>query len=305
MRKAARFECIPNFSEGRRPEVLAALHDAAQVSGVDLLGFDADPDHNRAVLTLAGPAEPVSEAVFRAMSKAVELIDLRTHQGAHPRIGAVDVVPFVPLQPDAMDEAVILAHALGERVASALALPVYFYEYAATAPKRRNLADVRRGQFEALAGRMAADPPDCGPGEPHPTAGAVAIGARRPLIAFNVYLETRDLSVARHVAAAVRGSSGGLVGVKALAFDTASQGRVQVSMNLVNYRTTSLPQALEMVRAEAARHGVRVVETELVGFMPFDAVEDVMRYYVQLPRFDRGRILEVALEASREGEGDS
>ncbi len=298
------FECIPNFSEGRRPEVLEALRRAAEVPGVRVLGLDADPDHNRAVMTLVGPRGSLLTSVFATIRQALETIDLTRHEGVHPRMGAVDVVPFVPLQGSSEAEAIEMARELGRRVGDELQVPVYFYELAATRPERRNLADVRRGQFEALSVRMAADPPDCGPPEPHPTAGAVAIGARRPLIAFNVYLNTGSMAVARRVAKAVRGSSGGLVGVKALAMDTRNHGRVQVSMNLVDYRTTPLPRALELVREEARQLGVLVVQTELVGFMPFDAVEDAMRYYLQLPGFSRHRVLEVAIKESGKEWGD-
>lgn len=290
------FECIPNFSEGRRPEVLEAIRGAATIDNVRVLGIEGDPDHNRAVMTLAGPPEPLLEAVFRAAKTAMETIDLRQHEGTHPRIGAVDVVPFVPLEGASMADAVRLAHQLGDRVGAELELPGFFYEEAAQRPSRRNLADVRRGQFEALAEKFREDPPDFGPSAPHRSAGAVAIGARRPLIAFNVYLDTQDMNVARAVARAVRGSSGGLIGVKALAFDTKRQGRVQVSMNLVNYPLTPLPRALALVRGEADRAGVRVSETELVGFMPMKAVEDIVTHYLQLPHFTQQRILEVALQ---------
>ncbi len=289
------FECVPNFSEGRRPEILDALRKAAEVPEVAILGMEGDPDHNRAVMTLVGPAEPLSEAVFRAMRIAVESIDLNQHRGTHPRIGAADVIPFVPWRNATMDEAVGLAHALGRRVGDELGLPVFFYGYAALSPARINLFEVRRGEFEGLAMRMSREAPDFGPTAPHPTAGAAAIGARNVLIAFNVYLHTQNLTVARRVARAVRGTSGGLVGVKALAMDTKSRGWVQVSMNLIDYRTTSLPQALEMVRREAARYGVAVAETEVVGLMPYVALEDAVRYYLQMPGFERRRVLETAM----------
>lgn len=289
------FECVPNFSEGRRADVLDAIRQAALVDQVRVLGLDGDPDHNRAVLTLMGEAEPLSQAVFNAMRTAVSLIDLSTHHGAHPRIGAVDVVPFVPWCNATMDEASDLAHALGERVSRELHVPVFFYGRAALKPERRNLAEVRRGEFEGLSERLARNPADLGPPTPHPTAGAVAIGARQVLIAFNVFLDTQDLGAARAIARAVRGSSGGLVGVKALGMELPSRGRVQVSMNLVDYRTTSLPRALEMVRREAERLGVRVQDTEVVGLMPFGAVEDTMRYYLQMPGFSSQRVIETAV----------
>lgn len=291
------FECVPNFSEGRRPHVLAAIREAATVPGVSLLDLDSDPDHNRSVLTLVGPAEALLEAVFQTMEVAVAQIDLNSHEGVHPRIGAVDVVPFVPWRGATMAEAQDLARQLGEEAATKLNLPVYFYAEAATTSKRVNLQDVRRGGFEGLAERLLREKPDLGPSEPHPTAGAVAIGARHILVAFNVFLNTQDIKVARAVARAVRGSSGGLLGVKALAMDTKSQRRVQVSMNLVDYPRTSLPRTLEMVRQEAQRFGVAISETEVVGLMPQAVVDDVMRYYLQMPGFSRDRVLETALLA--------
>lgn len=296
MNQEPMFECVPNFSEGVRPEVLRALHDAAEVPGVAVLGFDHDPDHNRAVLTLLGPADALAEAAFRTILTAVGCIDVREHQGLHPRLGAADVVPFVPWRGADMAGAIALARDLGERVGRELHVPVYLYGEAASREDRRNLTNVRRGEFEGLANRMAADPPDFGPPGPHPSAGAVAIGARPILIAFNVYLTTDDVRVARAVARAVRGSSGGLVGVKALAMDTRTRGRVQVSMNLTDYRNTSLPQALEMVRQEARRFGVAVCETELVGLMPFQAAVDSLRYYLQMPEFAATRIIESAAD---------
>ena len=299
------FECVPNFSEGRRPEVLMALRKAAQVPDVAILGLEGDPDHNRAVMTLVGPAEPLSEAVFRTMRVALESIDLNKHEGTHPRIGAADVVPFVPWRQASMDEAIGLAHGLGRRVGDELGLPVFFYGKAALSPSRVNLFDVRRGEFEGLSQRLSLELPDCGPRTPHATAGAVAIGARNVLIAFNVFLETQNLSIAKKVARAVRGTSGGLVGVRALAMDTKSRGRVQVSMNLIDYRTTSLPHALEMVRREAARFGVSVAETEVVGLMPYLAVEDAVRYYLQMPGFDRQRVLETAIGDAQNFKGSS
>jgi glutamate formiminotransferase len=292
-------ECVPNFSEGRRKDVLEALMAAAAVPGARVLGLSADPDHNRAVLTLAGDAQAVLEGVFRASRVAVAEIDLRTHRGTHPRMGAVDVVPFVPLGATPMSACVELARRLGRRLAEELQLPVYLYERAATRPDRQNLADVRRPQFEGLTAWLS-DPshqPDFGPPRPHPTAGAVAVGARPPLVAFNVFLETQDVEVAKRVARAVRGSSGGLRGVKALAMDTVTRGRVQVSMNLVDPGRTGLATALDMVRREAARYGVAVTGTELVGFVPLDALVQAARYTLQLHDLDRDHVLEWALLA--------
>lgn len=294
-------ECVPNFSEGRDPEILKALRSAVEGSQAELLSFEADPDHHRAVMTIVGPPSAVVDAVFYAARVAVKRIDVSRRSGVHPRMGAIDVVPFVPLGETPMAVAVSSAETLGVRMADELGVPVYLYEHAARKASRRNLADVRRGQFEGLEARMAHDPPDFGPHAPHPTAGAVAVGARHFLIAFNVFLDTQDLSRARSVAREIRESSGGLSGVKALAMDTKpSRGWVQVSMNLVDYPTTSLPEVLDAVRQCAERWGTRVVETELVGMMPMVAVEDVMRHYLQLPGFSRKKILEYQMKL---GEG--
>ncbi|POB11916.1 glutamate formimidoyltransferase [Sulfobacillus sp. hq2] len=285
-------ECVPNFSEGRRLDVMQAIAEAAASAGARVLGMEGDYDHNRSVLTLAGETATVEEAVLRAAFVAVSQIDLRRHVGTHPRMGAIDVIPFIPLEGTNMADAVQAAQRVGERLGRELGLPVYLYEHAATIPQRRNLADVRRGEFEGLAARMSSDVPDYGPSSPHPSAGAVAVGARRPLIAFNVFLNTTDIQVAQAVAKAVRNSSGGLAGVKALAMDTVSQGQVQVSLNLVDYPKTSLPRAVEMVRQEAQQYGVSVARTELVGLMPVQALLDTARYYLQQPDLTLERILE-------------
>ena len=288
-------ECIPNFSEGSDRKVLERILTAAEGNGARVLGFEGDIDHNRAVMTLAGDGEAVLQAVFAAASVAVTEIDLTRQSGTHPRLGAVDVVPFVPLGATPMAYAVDLAERLGRRMGEELAVPVYLYEQAATRPERKNLAEVRRGQFEGLAARMLHDPSEFGPQSPHPTAGAVAVGARLPLIAFNVFLTAEELEIARAVARAVRGSSGGLVGVKALAMDTVHRGRVQVSLNLIDYPTTTLPAAIEMVRREAGRYGVAIAHTELIGLMPAQAMVDSLRYYLQLPNFEAEQVVELAL----------
>ncbi len=288
-------ECVPNFSEGRRPDVVEAIARSAEIPGVRVLGIAMDADHNRSVMTAVGEAEDLSEAMFRAARTAVEYIDLRVHQGTHPRMGAVDVMPFVPLVGATMENAVQVAEKLGRRMGKELQLPVYLYEMAATKSYHKNLADVRRGQFEGLSSKMANDPPDFGPAYPHPTAGAVAVGARNPLIAFNILLNTDSMDVAGKVAESVRGSTGGLIGVKALPMNTVSQGKVQVSMNLVDYPKTPLPRALEMVREEAGRWGVSIFRTELVGFMPAQALVDTARYYLQQFDFELTDVLEWAL----------
>ena len=294
-------ECVPNFSEGRRVEILEAIAAAAARPGVRVLGLSHDPDHNRGVLTLAGEADAVAEAVIRSAAVAVDRIDLNTHSGTHPRMGAVDVIPFVPLGSTPMGAAADLARRVGRRLADDLGLPVYLYGHAAVRSERRNLAAVRRGQFEGLAARMATagGVPDFGPAVPHPTAGAVAVGARPALIAFNVWLKTDDASVAEAVARAVRGSSGGLVGVRALGMDIKSRGMVQVSMNLTDWRRTPVHQALEMVRREAARWGVMVAGTEFVGYVPLGALLESARYYLQAHDLDEGTALELELVGER------
>jgi glutamate formiminotransferase / 5-formyltetrahydrofolate cyclo-ligase len=291
-------ECVPNVSEGRRPDVLAALAGSlAAVPGVRLLDWSADRSHNRSVFTLAGEPAPLGEAVLTLFERALALIDLRTHRGVHPRIGAVDVVPFVPLEGATMAECVTLARTTAARVAERFQLPVYLYEEAAAEAGRRRLEDIRRGGLEGLAARMqsAAWRPDHGPAAPHPTAGATVIGARKLLVAFNVNLNTDRLDVARLIAAAVRSSGGGLPHVKAIGVRLEDRGIVQVSMNLTNVERTPIFQAFEAVRREAARHGVGVLESEVIGLVPAGAVADVAAHYLQLARFGAGQVLELKL----------
>lgn len=299
------FECVPNFSEGRNPEVLQEIRQAAEMPGVYVLGWDSDIDHNRSVLTLVGEAAPLVEAVYRTCEVAVSRIDLRHHHGVHPRLGAVDVVPFVPWQQASMAGAVNLAYQLGRQVALSLNLPVYYYEHAARRPHRENLAEVRRGQFEGLADRMQKDPPDEGPLTPHPTAGAVAIGAREVLVAFNVDLMTESLEVAKKVAARVRQANGGLTGVKALGLALEQQKRVQVSMNLVDLTHASIPEALQAVKRQARLLGVEVGSTEIVGLIPMRVWEEIARQYLGFEGFDRQRVLEWALVEAQGGGGHS
>ena len=297
-------ECVPNFSEGRRPEVLEEIVAAIRgVAGVFLLDREMDANHNRAVVTIAGPPAEVAEAAFRGIAKAAERIDLRTHTGEHPRMGATDVVPFVPIAETTMEECVALARALGERVGRELSIPVFLYEAAATRPDRENLAEVRRGEFEGLSKEIGVNPdrrPDFGPEAIHPTAGAVAIGARMPLIAYNVNLATRDVSVAKKIAKAIRFAGGGLRHVKAMGFELKDRGLVQVSMNLVNYRETPIHRAFTMVEREAARYGAPVVASEIVGLVPADAIVASADFFLQLENFQPGQILENRLRAATE-----
>lgn len=294
-------ECIPNFSEARRPEVVSAIVSAiTEVPEVLVLDRHSDLDHNRTVITFVGPPQPVEEAAFRAIAKAAELINLDEHTGEHPRIGATDVVPFVPISGVSAQECVEMAQRLGRRVGEQLGIPVYLYEEAATRPERQNLENIRRGQYEALKEEIGKNPdrtPDYGPSAVGP-AGATVIGARQPLIAFNVYLTTDDVSIAKKVARAVRLSSGGLRYVKALGL--LVEGRAQVSMNLTNFRSTPLARVMEMIRREAGRYGVSVHHSELVGLIPQEALVDAAVWYMQMDQFEPEQILEQRLEAARQ-----
>jgi glutamate formiminotransferase len=286
-------ECVPNFSEGRRAAVLEALAGSVRaVEGVRLLDVSADPDHNRAVLTFVGAGEAVLDAAFRSAAVALAQIDLRTHQGVHPRIGAVDVIPFVPLPGVSMQACAALAHRLGALLASRLDLPVYLYGEAAVNP--RALGEIRRGGFEGLRAAIAGPDrrPDFGPAHVHPTGGAVAVGARDILIAFNVNLQSNDVSVARAIARQVRESSGGLPAVQAMGVPLHSRGLVQVSMNLLDYRRTPPLRALEAVQAEAARRGIAVVESELVGCAPREALPPDPLRTLRLRGLRPGQILD-------------
>lgn len=297
-----RFEAVPNFSEGRDPATIRAIADAATATaGVRLLDVESNADHNRCVISLVGEGPAVSEALFAMIRIATERIDLRTHRGEHPRMGATDVVPFVPLDDATIPEAVVLAETLGARVASELQIPVYLYGQAARRPERQDLAAVRRGEFEGIRDTIATDPvraPDFGPRQVHPSAGAVAIGARPILIAYNAYLSTPDVAIAKRIAHTVRARDGGLAEVKALGFETHGPDRAQVSMNLTDYHRTPVHRALEAVRREAVRYGVQVEESEIVGLVPEDALLDAAEFYLQLNRFDRATILERKVRAA-------
>ena len=298
----ALIECVPNVSEGRRADVVTALAEAvSHVDGVRLLDRSSDPAHNRSVLTLAGGTVAVQQAVMALFETALAVIDLRRHTGAHPRLGAVDVVPFVPLGGATMEQCVALARETGAAVAARFQLPVFLYEEAASTPARRNLADIRRGEFEGLATKLASPDwtPDYGPSEPHPTAGATVIGARAPLIAFNVNLATDPRAIATSIAAAVRFSSGGLPFVKALGVALPHRGIVQVSMNLTNFEHTPMLRAFEAVRTEAERRGTTILESEIVGLVPEAALPASPERSLQLAGFSDNQILERRLtEAS-------
>jgi glutamate formiminotransferase len=296
-------ECIPNFSEGRRDDVIQAVADVVRgVPGVRLLDVSSNADHNRTVLTFVGAPEQVAEAAFRATAKAVELVDMNEHKGEHPRIGAMDVVPFVPVSGMTMDDAVALAQQVGKRIADQLLVPVYLYANAAATSARKRLPDVRQGQYEGLKEAIALPErrPDFGEPKMHPTAGATAVGARPPLIASNVNLGTNNLQIAKNIGKALRESSGGLVNVQAMGVDLAEQGIVQVSMNLLDYTRTPIHRAYEMVRSEASRYGVPVVGSEVIGLVPLDALLGVADFYLRLTGFTRSQVLEARL---LEGEG--
>ncbi len=285
-------ECIPNFSEARRPQVVEAIVAAITASGVTVLDRHSDSDHNRTVITYIGAPAAVEEAAFQGIRKAAELINLNEHTGTHPRIGATDVVPFVPISGISMGECVSIARRLGERVGRELNISVYLYEEAATQPDRVNLENIRRGQYEGLKGEIETHPerkPNFGPAHLG-TAGATVIGARHPLIAYNVYLDTDDVSIAKAVAKVVRQSSGGLPSVKALGM--LVEGRAQVSMNLTNFRQTSIQTAVEAVRKEAAQHGAGIHHSELVGLIPQEAMTETAALYLQLDGFKSDQILE-------------
>ena len=300
-------ECIPNFSEARRPEIIDQIVAAiTSVDGARMLDRSSDLDHNRTVLTFAGTPAIVEEAAFRAIKTAAGLIDLNQHTGAHPRIGATDVCPFVPLSNASMEECIAIAQRLGQRVGSELNIPAYLYEAAATRPERANLENIRRGQYEGLKVEVETDPqrkPDFGPSKLG-AAGATVIGARNPLIAFNVYLTTDDVSIAKKIAKAIRNSSGGLRYVKGLGL--LVDGRAQVSMNLTNFRETPIARVVETVRREAERYGVGIHHSELVGLIPQDALTEAAVWYTQLDQFDKEQILETRLfAANTAAESDS
>jgi glutamate formiminotransferase len=291
----ALIESVPNVSEGRRTDVVAALIESVQrVHGVRLLDHSSDASHNRSVLTMVGDAQGLETAILALVERAVASIDLRAHRGEHPRLGAVDVVPFIPIEAATMADCVALARRVGAAIAERYSVPVYLYEEASANPSRRNLEDIRRGEFEGLTAKMGSDgwAPDFGGPQPHPTAGATVVGARMPLIAYNINLATDRLDVAKQIAAAVRFSSGGFRFVKAMGIALQDRGIVQVSINLTNYEKTPMFRVFETVRREAARYGVEVLESEIVGLVPAAALTDAAAYYLQLAGFTREQVLE-------------
>ena len=294
-------ECVPNFSEGRKSDTVERLAEAiSSLPTACVLDTHIDPDHNRSVITFVAAPEIIVEAALRAVRLAAELIDMRSHAGVHPRLGATDVLPFIPISGVTIADCAALAHQAGERIARELSIPVYFYERAALKPERVNLEDVRRGALELLREEISVDPnraPDLGPLSVHETAGAIAIGARPFLIAFNINLRTSDVAIARTIAKAVRARGGGLPFVKALGFELSTRGLVQVSMNIVNYAVTGLTQAYEAVRLEAERAGIEIASTELVGLIPEKALDRSAEYFRKLENFSEDKIFEHRLRA--------
>jgi glutamate formiminotransferase len=297
-------ESIPNISEGRRPEVVEAIAAAIRaVPGVRLLDHSSDASHNRSVFTIAGDADSIKAAVLAIYEQALAAIDLRTHTGEHPRLGAVDVVPFVPIEGVTMEACVDLAKDVGRAVATQFDVPVFLYEEASANPARKNLEDIRRGEFEGLAAKMATPlwAPDFGPAAPHPSAGASVIGARMPLIAYNINLNTDRLEVAKKIAAAIRHSSGGFRYVKAAGFELKDRGIVQVSMNLTNYEKTPIFRVFETVKREAERYGVTILESEIVGLVPAAALNAAAEFYLQIAGFKPDQVLENKLRSADDG----
>lgn len=289
-------ECIPNFSEGRRPETVQLISDAiTAIKPACVLDTHIDPDHNRSVITFVAPPETVVEAAVSAVRRASELIDMRTHHGEHPRLGATDVLPFVPLGGMSMDDCIRIAHEAGAIIARELSIPVFYYERAALRSERVNLEDVRRGALELLREQITTNPvraPDAGSAQVHESAGAIAVGARPFLIAFNVILRSSDIAIARQIARTIRARNGGLPFVKALGFQLQTRGLVQVSMNLVNYEVTGMTAAYDAVQRETDRMGVEIESAEIVGLVPRNALDRNAAYFNKLENFSESKILE-------------
>ena len=295
-------QCVPNFSEGRRPEVIDQITEAiTAVSGVTLLDVNPDADHNRVVVTFVGEPAAVAEAAFQGARVASQLIDMENHKGEHPRLGATDVIPFVPLAGAVMDDCIRLAEEVGERLGMELEIPVYLYEHAARVPERRNLADIRRGEYELLKEEIDLPKrrPDFGPVRMHHSAGATVVGARPPLVAFNVNLDSDNLKAAKAIARAVRESGGGLPAVKALGLMIEARGQAQISMNMVNFSVTGLHTVFAAIRSEAEKHGIGIAGSEIVGLLPAQALLDVAAHHLSLEGFSAEQVLEIKLGAEK------
>jgi len=290
-------ECVPNFSEGRRPEVIEAIaEEVRQVANVKLLDVKADPSHNRVVVTFVGEPQAVKQAAFNCCKKAAELIDMEKHHGEHPRIGATDVIPFIPVKNVSMEECAQLADELAQEIAAKLNIPVYLYEEAAKIPGRKALPDIRKGQYEGLKTEISKPErrPDYGPAQLHPTAGATVVGARQFLIAYNINLDTSDVNIAKKIANSIREAKGGFKYVRAMGISVEAHGRevAQVTINMVNYQGTPLFRVFETVKSEAARYGVNVLGSEIIGLTPMQALLDAAEFYLRLDGFDRKQVLE-------------
>ena len=295
---SALVECVPNFSEGRDKAKVDAIVEAMKIPGVVLLDREMDSDHNRCVITIVGDRDAIAEAAIRGVGKASELIDLTKHQGAHPRLGASDVIPFIPIEGVTIEDCVAIAKHVGQEIWNRYKIPIYFYESAATRPERQNLENIRRGQFEGLRAEIETNPdrcPDIGDPKCHPTAGATVVGARKFLIAYNVFLNTADVDIAKKIAKAIRFSSGGLRYVKAAGFPV--RGMAQVSMNLTDFEQTPIARVFEFVKREAARYGVMPVSSEIVGLIPKKALEQAAEWFLQIENFDSSLILENRMAA--------
>lgn len=291
-------ECVVNYSEGRNKEVIDSITSVFVAEGVKLLNVEADADYNRVVVTVAGDPQAVKEKVVESVLIATQLIDMNVHSGQHPRMGATDVVPFIPIRNMTMAECVTLAKEVGALIAQRTNVPVFLYEAAATAPHRENLADIRKGEYEGIAKKMTDDrwKPDYGPDQPHPRAGVVAVGARMPLIAFNIDLATTDVTIANKIAKAIRNSSGGFRYIKAGGVEVKERGLVQVTMNITDYTKTPIYRVFETVKMEAMRYGVAVCGSEIVGLVPMEAIIDSAAYYMRFNNVDKDKILETQLE---------
>lgn len=291
-------ECVPNFSEGRDLGKIEKIIEPFRArQGVKLLDYSNDEDHNRLVVTVVGEPEALKAALLEAVGQAVALIDLNRHSGQHPRMGAVDVIPFIPIKGCTMDEAIALSKEVGEQIATLYQVPVFLYEKSATAPHRENLAAVRKGEFEGMAEKikLAEWQPDFGPAERHPTAGTVAVGARMPLVAYNVNLGTADLNIASDIARKIRFIGGGLRYCKAMGVELKERGIVQVSINMTDYTRTTLYRAFELVKIEARRYGVAVVGSEIIGLVPMEALIDTASFYLGLENFSMNQVLEARI----------
>ena len=288
-------ECVPNFSEGRNAKNIEKIvAPFREKNGVKLLDYQTDKDHNRMVVTVVGEPDALKTAVIAAMGSAIEVIDMRAHQGQHPRMGAIDVVPFIPIKNVNMEEAIVFSKEVAKKAAQKYSLPVYLYEKSASLPERQNLANIRKGQYEGMIEKIkqAKWKPDFGPAKIHPAAGVTAIGARMPLVAYNVNLDSRDLEIADEIAKKVRHISGGLRYCKGIGIELKDRGLVQVSMNLTDYTKTALYRAFELIKVEARRYGVNVIGSEIVGLVPMEALMDAAAYYLGLEDFSMEQVLE-------------